>query len=444
MPPETRYARSGNLHIAYQTVGEGPLDLVLVDQWFGHVEAQWEFPPLARLLTELASFSRLILLDKRGTGLSDPVSIESLPTIEEWIDDVRAVLDAVGSPRTALLSGTGAAFMTLVFAATYPERTSALVLVDPSARFAWAEDNPWGLPVDRLAEDLERLRASWGVGGGTMNFLGPDLLQNRTLAEQYRRYERQSTGPGAAKAMIGLLWELDVRDVLPAITVPTLVLQHAEAPRLGPGHGRYVAERIKGARYLEIPGSANYIWAGDPAALVAEIQEFLTGARPVLGADRVLATVLFTDIVESTRRAAQLGDTRWRELLEEHDREVRQALERFRGREVKTTGDGFLATFDGPARAVRCAMSIRDAMAARGMDVRCGLHTGEIELAGADVAGMAVHIAARVCALAGPGEVLASSTVKDLVVGSGITFEPRGLHRLKGVSDAWRVFAATG
>ncbi|MDP9244959.1 MAG: adenylate/guanylate cyclase domain-containing protein, partial [Chloroflexota bacterium] len=435
MPPETRYARSGNLHIAYQTVGDGPLDLVLVDQWFGNVEAQWEFPPLARLLTELASFSRLILLDKRGTGLSDPVSIESLPTIEEWIDDLRAVLDAVGSPRTALLSGTGAAFMTLVFAATYPERTSALVLVDPSARLAWAADNAWGLPVDRLSDDLERLRASWGVGGGTMNFLAPNLLQNRTLAEQYRRYERQSTGPGAAKAMIALLYELDVRGVLPAITVPTLVLQHAQATRIGPAHGRYVAERIKGARYVEVPGSENYIWAGDSAVLVAEIQEFLTGARPVPGADRVLATVLFTDIVESTKRAAQLGDTRWRELLAEHDRDVRQALERFRGREVKTTGDGFLATFDGPARAVRCAMSIRDAMAARGMDVRSGLHTGEIELAGADVAGIAVHIAARVCAMAGPGEVLASSTVKDLVAGSGIAFEPRGMHRLKGVPD---------
>ena len=277
-----------------------------------------------------------------------------------------------------------------------------------------------------------------------MNFLAPDLLQNRTLAEQYGRYERQSTGPGAAKAMIALLYELDVRDVLPAITVPTLVLHHAEATRIGPAHGRYIADHIKGARYVEVPGAENYIWAGDSAMIMGEIQEFLTGVRPVPEPDRVLATVLFTDIVDSTKRAAGMGDALWLELLAQHDRDVRQALEQFRGREVKTTGDGFLATFDGPARAVRCAMSIRDAMAARGMEVRSGLHTGEIELAGDDVAGIAVHIAARICALAGPGEVLASSTVKDLVAGSGITFEPRGMHRLKGVPDPWRIVAAIG
>jgi class 3 adenylate cyclase len=444
VPPQTRYARSGRFHIAYQTVGDGPVDVLVADHWFSNVDAQWEFPPLANLLTKLASFSRLIMFDKRGMGLSDPVSVESLPTIEEWIDDLRAVLDAVGSERRAILAGVAGTFMALVFAATYPERTSALVLVDPTARLAQAEDYPLGLPLAGQLEGFERMRANWGVSGGSMNFMAPNLLADRQLAQQFIRYERQSASPGAAKAMVEMMWESDVRHVLPAIRVPTLILHHANGPRIPPAHGRYVAERIKGARYIEIPGSANYMWAGDTTALVAEIQEFLTGARPVIEPDRVLATVLFTDIVDSTKRAAALGDAGWRELLAEHDRDVRQALERFRGREVKTTGDGFLATFDGPARAVRCAMSIRDAIAARGMDVRSGLHTGEIQLAGADVAGIAIHIAARVCALAGPGEVLASSTVKDLVAGSGITFEPRGMHRLKGVPDPWRVFAAIG
>lgn len=442
MLAQTRYARNGSLHIAYQTVGDGPLDLVLADQWFSNVDAQWDFPPLARLLPQLASFSRLIVFDKRGTGLSDPVSIDSLPTIEEWIDDLLAVLDAVGSERTVLLSGIGAAYMTLVFAATYPQRTSALVLVDPFARFAFADDYPLGQPTERLSQDLERLRAGWGVSGGTMNFLAPNLLEDRVLAERLMKYERHSVSPGVAKAMLQLLYEADVRDVLPAIRVPTLVLSHSSGARVGPAHGRYVADRIPGAKFLEVPGSENYIWAGDSGALVAEIQAFLTGARPVLEPNRVLATLLFTDIVDSTKRAAELGDRKWREVLDEHDRAIRQALERFQGREIKTTGDGFLATFDGPARAVRCALWIRAALATQGIDVRSGLHTGEIELAGDDVTGIAVHIAARVSALAGIGEVLVSSTVKDLVAGSGIEFESHGLHRLKGVPDEWRLFAA--
>jgi class 3 adenylate cyclase len=441
---ETQYARNGDLHIAYQTIGDGPIDVVLVDQWFSNMDAQWEFPPLAHLLTRLASFSRLIVFDKRGTGLSDPVSIDALPTIEEWIDDLRAVLDAVGSTRVALISGIGASFVTLVFAATYPERTSSLVLVDGCARLAWAEDYPWGQHTERLAQDLEFLRAGWGRDGGTMTVLAPALLQDRTLAEQYIRYERQSASPGAARAMIGMLYEVDVRGVLPAIRVPTLVIHHAEATRIAPVHGRYVADRIVGARYVEIPGAYNYTWAGDQVTLLAEIQEFLTGSRPVAEPDRVLATVLITDIVDSTQRAAELGDTRWKALLAEHDQTVRRSLAQFRGREIKTTGDGFLAVFDGPARAVRCALEIRDAMAARGISVRSGVHTGEIELVDADVAGIAVHICARVEALAQPGEVLASSTVKDLVAGSGLVFEPRGAHALKGVPDEWVIYAAIG
>jgi class 3 adenylate cyclase/pimeloyl-ACP methyl ester carboxylesterase len=444
MPPQTRYARNGGFHIAYQTVGDGPLDLVVADHWFSNVDAQWEFPPLANLLTKLAAFSRVITFDRRGMGLSDPVSIESLPTIEEWIDDLRAVLDVVGSERPALLAGIGATFMALVFAATYPERTSALALVDPTARLAEAEDYPPGLPLAGLPEVIERLRANWGVGGGSMYVMAPNLLADRQLAQQFTRYERQSASPGAARAMVAMMWESDVRHVLPAIRVPTLILHHANGPRIPPAQGRYLAERIKGARYIEIPGADNYTWAGDTTALVAELQEFLTGARPVVEPDRVLATVLFTDMVDSTKRAAALGDAGWRELLGLHHRDVRDALKQFRGREVDTAGDGFLATFDGPARAVRCAFAIRDVLATRGIEVRAGLQTGEIELTGDGIAGIAVHIAARICGLAGSGEVLASSTVKDLVAGSGITFEPRGMHRLKGVPDPWRVFAAIG
>jgi class 3 adenylate cyclase len=438
-PP--RYARAGDLHIAYRVIGDGPVDLVLVDQWFSNVDAMWAFPPLARLLTRLASFSRLIVFDKRGTGLSDPIGVDALPTIEEWIDDLRAVLDDAGSTRTALLSGIGASVMALVFAATYPERTSSLVLVDGCARLAWAEDYPWGHPTDTLPAELEWIRSKWGKDGGTMSFLAPNLLEDRSLAEPYIRYERQSASPGMAKAMIGWLYGIDVRHVLPAIRVPTLLLHHADSVRIAPEHGRYIAERVPGARFVELAGADNYTWAGDTAPMLDEIEEFLTGARTAAEPDRVLATVLFTDIVDSTQRAAAVGDARWREMLAGHDRAIRTVIERFRGREIKSTGDGMLATFDGPARAVRAALAVRDVLASQGLEVRSGLHTGEVELVGSDIAGIAVHIAARIAALAGPGEVLVSSTVRDLVTGSGIAFGARGSQRLKGIDEEWRVFA---
>jgi class 3 adenylate cyclase len=440
--PTTHYARSGELHIAYQVFGDGPMDLVVVDQWFSNVDAMWSLKQLARLLNQFASFSRVIVFDKRGTGLSDPIAVDALPTIEEWIDDLRAVLDDIGSERTALLSGIGASVMTLVFAATYPQRTSALVLVDGCARLAWAEDYPWGQPIERLAEDLEHLRAGWGTRGGTMMFLAPELLKDQDLAQQYIRYERQSASPGMAKAMIGWLYDVDVRHVLPAIRVPTLLPHHVGATRIPPIHGQYIAERLEGARYVGLAGTANYTWAGDTAALVAEVQEFLTGARPVQQPDRVLSTVLFTDIVDSTRRAAELGDAGWRAVLDLHNRTVRRALADHRGQEINTTGDGFIATFDGPARAVRAALSIRDSLAEQGITIRSGLHTGEIELTGRDIAGIAVHISARILGVAEPGEVLASRTVKDLVIGSGIIFRSRGTHRLKGVPDEWSLYAA--
>ena len=441
MRPETRYARSGEVHIAYQTVGDGPLDVVLVDQWFSNVDAQWEVPPLARLLERVASFSRLIVLDKRGTGLSDPVPLGGLPALEEWMDDIRTVLDAVGSERTAFLSGVGASYLTILFAATYPERTSALVLIDGYARLLGDEDYlPW-LWREFPPQEGEEIRAGWGQGI-LLKRLAPKEAEDPGLLRAFAAYERQSASPGMAKAMLQILYEGDVRRVLPAIRVPTLVIGHAKSPRIPVELSRYLGEHIPGARYVELPGEENLPWAGDQASLVSEVQEFLTGVRPHEEPDRVLATVLFTDIVGSTQRATDLGDERWRSLLSAHDRAVRQEMARHRGREIKSTGDGFLAVFDGPARAIRCAVGIRDAVRALGLDVRSGLHTGEVELTDAEVRGIAVHIGARISALAGPGEVLVSSTVKDLVIGSGIAFEDRGVHELKGVPEQWRLYGA--
>jgi class 3 adenylate cyclase len=440
--PEFRYARAGRYAIAYQTFGAGPVDLVLVDQWFSNVDAMWRFQPLADLLRRLARFARVIVFDKRGTGLSDPIAIDALPTVEEWIDDLRAVLDDAGSTRSALMTGVGASLMAIVFAATDPERTSSLVLVDPFARATWAEDNQWGYRIDRLEADLARIRDSWGTRAGTMALLAPELLSARPLAQEFLRYERASAAPGMATAMIRWMYDVDVRHVLPTIRVPTLVLHHADATRIAPAHGRYVAQHIPGARFAQLPGSANYTWAGDTSSMLVNIEAFLTGSRPALEPDRVLATVLFTDIVDSTRLAGELGDARWRQMLAKHDRAARDIVESFRGRVIKSTGDGVLATFDGPARAVRAAAAIGAAVDAHGIRIRSGLHTGEIEIADADVVGIAVHLAARISALAGPGEILTSSTVRDLVAGSGIAFESRGSQVLKGIDDEWRVFAA--
>ncbi len=440
-PPITKYARSGDVHVAYQTVGDGPLDLVFVDQWWSNVDTLWDLPPLAHVLERIASFSRLILLDKRGTGLSDPVPLGGLPTLEEWMDDIRAVLDAVGSIRTALLSGVGACYLTILFAATYPERTSALVLVDGYARLM-GDDNylPW-LPREFPPEEGEAVRAGWGTGV-LLQRLAPREAEDPAVLQAFAAYERQSASPGMASAMLKMLYEGDVRRVLPAIRVPTLVIGHAKSARIPLEHTRYLADHIRGSKYVELPGDENLTWAGDPAQLLSEVQEFLTGVRPYEGSDRVLGTVLFTDIVESTKRAAELGDRRWRSLLTAHDRAAREEIERFRGREIQTTGDGFLVVFDGPARAIRCAAAIRDAVRPLGISIRSGLHTGEVELTEADVRGIAVHIGARIAALAGPGEILVSSTVKDLVIGSGIQFDDRGLHELKGVPDEWRIYLA--
>jgi class 3 adenylate cyclase len=438
-PPETRYAKSGDLHIAYQVVGEGPA-LVVSDQWFGNVDAQWEFPPMRRLLQRLASFARLVLFDKRGTGLSDPVPMRTAPTLEEWMDDLRAVLDAAGIDRAAVLCGVGATYMGVLFAATYPERITSLVVVNGYARMARTPDYPWGRSQKEIGDYVERVQRGWGKSA-TLEFLAPSVAEDEEIRRTHGRYERAWASPGAYASLTSVREENDVRHVLPAIRVPTLIIHRSDsrfAPRDG---GRYLAGKIPGARYVEVPGIDTYMWAGEIEPILGEVEEFITGTRRPPETDRVLATVLFTDIVGSTERAAKLGDAAWRQVLEQHDELVRGELRRFRGREIDTAGDGFLATFDGPARAIRCAEAVLEGARGLGLEIRAGLHTGEVELAGEKVRGIAVHIGARVSAEAAPGEVLVSSTVKDLVAGSGIEFEDRDTHPLKGVPGEWHLFA---
>ena len=442
MQPETRYAKSGEVSIAYQLVGEGRLDLVLVPGWVSHLDCAWEYPRFAEFGRRLASFSRAIFFDKRGSGLSDRIS--GVATLEERMDDVRAVLDAVGSKRAALLGVSEGGPMSVLFAATYPERTSALVLYGTMAKFTASADYPWGFPVETFEQLVGTLIESWGrPDSAVIPLLAPTLAGDERFREFWARFERAAASPGAFAALMRMNAEIDVRHVLPTIRVPTLVL-HRTGDSISVDQGRYIAEQIPGAKYVELPGTDHLPAAGDFNALVDEIEEFLTGVRPVPESDRVLATVLFTDIVGSTERAATLGDRAWRALLDTHHGIVRRELERHRGREVGTAGDGFLATFDGPARAIRCAAAIRDGVRSLGIQIRAGLHTGECELMGDDVGGIAVHIGARVMATATPSEVLVSSTVKDLVAGSGLRFVDRGVHGLKGVPGEWRLFAVEG
>jgi class 3 adenylate cyclase len=438
--PVPRYAKSGDLHIAYQVVGEGPPDVVFIDQWFSHIDGQWDVPPVARLLERIASFSRLLVFDQRGVGLSDPVAIASLPSLEEWMDDLRAAMDAAGFERASLVGNLAGGFMASLFAATYPDRVASLVLVDCFARLLAAPDYPFGAPADEPSRLLAPLEAEWGHGF-LLPLFAPSMVHDASLREAWGRYERQAASPGSVLAMVGMIYGTDIRDVLPTIQVPTVVIGRGGGERIA--HSRYLAGHIPTAKYVELPGIDNLIWAGDQDAIVGEIQEAVTGVRPVPEPDRILATVLFTDIVGSTQEAARLGDTRWRDLIQAHHTVVRRELDRFRGREVHTAGDGFLATFDGPARAIRSAVAISQAVRPLGIEIRAGLHTGEIELMGDDIGGIAVHIGARVSSAAGPREVLVSSTVKDLVAGSGIDFEDRGVHALKGVPDQWHLFAVT-
>ncbi len=440
MLPETLYARAGEVHIAYQVLGDGPIDIILADQWFSHMDAQWDVPPLAQFRHRLASFGRVIMFDKRGIGLSDPVPINALPTLEVWIDDLRTVMDTVRSARAALITNIGGALMAIVCAAAFPDRITSLVIVDGFARFLVAPNYPIGAPPQVVDGQLDAISAGFGRGM-MIDMFAPSMAGDPRLHDAWARYERESASPGSARAMVKLIYETDVRDVLPTIRVPTLVIHHADVQYLRSPYGRYLADHIPGAKYVELPGVDNLIWAGDQDAMVGEIQEFVTGARPEPEANRVLATVMFTDIVDSTVRAVALGDKRWKQLLAQHDQIVRSELARGSGREIKTTGDGFLATFDGPARAIRTARAIRDELAAAGIEVRAGLHTGEVEFVAGDVQGVGVHIGSRVASLAGAGEILVSSTVKDLVAGSGISFEDRGRHVLKGVPDDWAIYA---
>jgi class 3 adenylate cyclase len=436
MAPQTRYALSGDAHIAYQVVGDGPLDLVYVPGWISQVEHYWEEPAVAAYFRRLASFSRLILFDRRGTGLSDPVV--NAPTLEDQMDDVVAVMDAAGSERAAVFTWLEGGAMGALFAATHPERTRSLVLYEAMPRMSWAPDYQWAMPPE---EREERLRRPWGDGEMILS-LAPSAAQNPRLREWFARLERLAASPGTAAKLQRMNAEVDVRAVLPSIQVPTLVMHRSEDKFVDIRHSIYLAEHIPGARFVELPGGEVFSFGGDSDMLIDEIEEFLTGARHSPHAERVLATVMFSDIVDSTRRAAELGDRRWRELLDSVERAVSRELVRCRGRAIKTLGDGFLATFDGPARAIRCATAIREgARREFGLDVRSGLHTGEIEILHGDVSGIAVHIGARVSATARAGEVLVSGTVKDLVVGSGIPFEDRGEHELKGVPGTWRLYA---
>jgi class 3 adenylate cyclase/alpha-beta hydrolase superfamily lysophospholipase len=436
MPPETRYTRSGELHIAYQVMGEGPIDLVWVPGWISNIDHYWEEPTVARYFERLASFSRLILFDRRGTGLSDPV--QRAPTLEEQMDDVVAVMDAAGSERAAVYAQLEGGAMAAMFAATHPERVTALVLYETMPRTAWAPDYDWAM---RLEDRMARLEDGWGDGSRILA-MAPSAATNPRLRRWFARLERAAASPATAAKMLMVTGQIDVRAVLPQVQAPTLVLHRSGDTFVDMRHSEYLADRIPDARLVRLRGSEVITFGADDDVLVEEVEEFLTGARKANNPERVLATVMFGDIVGSTERAAELGDRRWRQLLEAFAQAVVPILNRFRGRVVKELGDGVLATFDGPARGIGCATAMRDlAHAEFGLELRAGMHTGEVEVIGDDIGGIAVHIAARVLACAEPGELVVSGTVKDLVVGSGIAFADRGERELRGVPGRWHLWS---
>ena len=433
--PDVRYARSGDLAIAYSVSGGGPIDIVLLAM-MTNVGYALQHPRVVGMAERLGSFSRVILLDRRGTGLSDRP--ERLPDLEATMDDVRAVMDAVGSQRAAFIGSLEGAQVAALFAASHPERTAALILYNPTARFLAAPDFPQGESQEELDRRLRAIREGWGTDAfmdAMYASMVPSLADDEVFRRWFKTYFRLAASPAAALELYRAAMETDIREILPAIRVPTLVLYLASHRE----HARYVAARIPNATAVELPGADH--WLADSDLFLGEIEEFLTGMRRAPDVERVLATVVFTDIVGSTERAADLGDRAWRDLLEMHHTLVRRELEQYRGREVNTTGDGFLATFDGPARAIRCALAIRDAVRELGVEVRAGLHTGECEVVDGKVEGIAVHLGARVAGEAFPGEVLVSSTVKDLVAGSGLEFADRGEHELKGVPGLWRLYS---
>ncbi|MGC2827703.1 MAG: adenylate/guanylate cyclase domain-containing protein [Pseudolabrys sp.] len=439
--PSTHYVKSDDVHIAYQVLGQGSLDLLFVPGFVSNVEAIWQSPEQSAFFRRLASFCRLILFDKRGTGMSDRGS--QMFALEQRMHDVQAILDEVGSERTVLFGVSEGGPMSLLYAATHPERTSALVLYGSYARRSWAPDYPFGWKDERLQRVLDDIEHNWGTPQSLSTAMwAPSIAGDRNAVERTAAYYRAAASPGAAAAIVKMNSDIDVRHVLPATRVPTLILHRTGDRVFDVEHARYMARCIPGAKLVELAGEDHSHWFGDGDAILDEVEQFLTGSRHAQEPERVLATVLFVDIVGSTERAAALGDSRWRELLEAFYAKVREVLQQYRGREISTSGDGFLAAFDGPARAIRCAGAIRDTVRSLNLEVRCGLHTGECERVGNDLAGIAVHVGARVAALAAPGEVLVSQTVRDLVAGSGLALEDRGTYALKGVPNEWRLFRA--
>jgi class 3 adenylate cyclase len=433
MVPKTQYAKSGDVRIAYQVVGEGPFDLVFVPGFISNLDVAWEEPHRARVWTRLAAFSRLIMFDKRGTGLSDRTV--GVPTLEERMDDVRAVMDAVGSQQAALFGISEGGAMSILFAATYPERTRALVLYGTYGHF-----RSWVVPPDRIEAALDRMEKNWGTGA-SLGLFAPSVASDETFKLSWARFERLGASPSAVVALMRMNSEIDVRPILPSIRVPTLIIHREGDVRVNVEAGRFMARQIPNAKYVEVPGSDHLLWTGNTERVLDEVEEFLTGSRSAVESDRVLATVLFTDIVNSTKRAETIGDRAWHDVLDRHNAVVRREILRHRGHEVRTMGDGFLATFDGPARSIRCALAINEGIEALGLQVRAGLHTGEVEIADDDLSGIAVHIASRVATMAQPGQVLVSNTVRDLVAGSNIRFHDEGCHALKGLKESVRLFA---
>lgn len=436
----TEYADSLGVSIGYQVMGEGSRDLLFMQGGYIPVEAIHEEPHFARFVRRLASFGRLIMFDRRGVGLSDPISPADPPTLEQWAADAQAVLAAAGSEQTALIGYDTGGYIAAFLAASAPARTQALVLLNTAARTIRANDYPIGVPRSVLDAFINAMERGWGKDP-PIELWAPSMADDAALRAWTNQTFRRGASPATARTLVRVYTEIDIRGILPAIRVPTLVIHRAENTFYRPEFGRYLAEHIAGARYIEVPGRDHLPYIGETEPILSEIEEFVTGARTPVPADRILATVLFTDIVASTERAAELGDRRWRETLESHHALLTREVERSGGRLVKTTGDGGLATFEAPARAIRCAQTITKAARYEGVEIRAGLHTGECEIMGEDVGGIAVHIGARVASLAGPGEVLVSRTVTDLVAGSGIEFDDRGEHELKGVPGQWRLYS---
>jgi pimeloyl-ACP methyl ester carboxylesterase len=439
--PETKYARSGNINIAYQVIGNGPLDLVVVMGWVSNLEYNWEELGLSKFLNRLAGFSRLIIFDKRGTGLSDRVS--QLPTLEERMDDVRAVMDAAGSKRAAILGISEGGPMCALFAATYPERVISLVMYGTYAKRIWSPDYPWAPTPEERQTFLDAVKNNWG-GIVDLETLAPGVMNDEKFKQWFATYLRLSASPRDALALAKMNTEIDVRNILHAIHTPTLVLHRTGDRDINIGGGRFIANEIPGAQFIELPGDDHLPWVGDIEKLVDQIEIFLTGRLAVHEPDRILATLLFTDIVGSTELATSMGDKQWHGVLKQHNDLIRKELTRYRGKEITTTGDGFLATFDGPGRGIHCAVAVRSELEKIGLTIRAGLHAGEIALMDNTIGGIAVHLCARVMSHAADGEILITSTVKDLVAGSGLKFETRDKHMLKGITGEWELFAVTG